>query len=205
MNGLKTRLCRSEVASGNIVNNPISRVTSNRYLVYFALCIAVATGIAEAVSLFDLREGFFAFLVTSEVIFFAVVVLLGVHTAFQVYGEHAALSKPLPSPLPICRSPATQRPIFRTERGTSDGESPRTTYVTYIPCLVVVFLLVREVYLIVRTTTIIPQSKVVWHLFAAVPELLAVFCFAVPSLVPQKGGPIPHAHWNEDPEVTKSV
>jgi len=75
--------------------------------------------------------------------------------------------------------------------------------VTYIPCLIVILLLAREVYLAVRVSTITTSSEVVWYVVAAAPELLAVFCFAVPGLVPQKGGPVPHEH--EDPGVMKSV
>jgi len=197
--------CRN-IVIGNVAKNPISRVASNRCVVRIVLAVAVAFGIAEAVSYYQRNGNIVIFMVVSVVTFLAVTAILGVKAVIQAYEEHAALSsKPLSSPLSICGSPATQRFIFRTERGTSDGESSGTTYVTYIPCLIVILLLARGIYITVRTNAITSQSQVIWYLFAAAPELLAVFCFAVPGLVPQKGCPIPHAHGDEDPEMTKSV
>ena len=50
--------------------------------------------------------------------------------------------------------------------------------------LIIVFLLVREVYLTVTVGKV--PDEAVWYPLAALTELLAVFLFAVPGLVPNK-------------------
>ncbi len=102
--------CR-EIASGNVVKNPITRVTSNRYLICFALAVAVVIGVAAFVCgsqrnmyLFgagsvyvynNVDTSTFALHETYVIIFLAVTVLMGVQVVFQVMAERAALSKPL--------------------------------------------------------------------------------------------------------------
>jgi len=205
-NELKTRLlsCR-EIANGYIAKNPISRATSNRWLVRFFLAVAVVVWVAEAAYPDKANRIAFALTKVTLSIFLAVTVVLGIKAVVQAYEERAALSKSPPSPLSICGSPATQRSVFRTERGRLGGETSGTTYVTYIPCLIVILLLACEVYFIVRTSTLTSQKMVIWYLFAVTPELLAVLCFAVPGPVPKKRGPVPYDHEHEDPEVMKSV
>lgn len=72
-------------------------------------------------------------------------------------------------------------------------------------CLIVIFLLIREIYLTTVTiSTVSHQNEAAWYPLAALPELLAVFLFAVPGLVPEKRELIARAHEHEkDPEATE--
>ena len=62
----------------------------------------------------------------------------------------------------------------------------------YIPCLMAILLLLREVYSIVIISLQEPQLKAVWYSLMALPELLVVFLFAVPGLIPRKEDLVPH-------------
>lgn len=74
----------------------------------------------------------------------------------------------------------------------------------YILCLIVIFLFIREIYLTITTVNNSRQDEAVWYPLAALPELLAVFLFAVPGLVPDKRELIAHARGHEkDPETTE--
>ena len=50
--------------------------------------------------------------------------------------------------------------------------------------LIVAFLLVREIYLTITVGKI--PDEAVWYPLAALTELIAVFLFSVPGLVPEK-------------------
>jgi len=81
--------------------------------------------------------------------------------------------------------------IFHAERGmlpaTLSGK-------TYIPCLILILLLTHEAYVIVEINLYIQSTALFWSLWA-LPELLAVFLFAIPGLVPEKKGFLtPRAH-----------
>jgi len=75
----------------------------------------------------------------------------------------------------------------------------------YILCLIVVFLLIREIYLTITTfQNISHQNEAAWYPLSALPELLAVLLFAVPGLVPDKRDLVAHAHGRgKDPESTE--
>ena len=76
----------------------------------------------------------------------------------------------------------------------------------YIPCLIAILLLIRGIYHTVSTSIDALQSKAVWYSLAALPELLAVFLFAVSGLVPEKKDLVSRAHEDETyPEMTISV
>lgn len=83
--------CR-EIASGNVFKNPISRVTSNRYLICFILAVAVAIGIVTFVCDSQGNTSAFALQETYAILFLVVTILMGVQTVFQVNAER---SKPL--------------------------------------------------------------------------------------------------------------
>jgi len=74
----------------------------------------------------------------------------------------------------------------------------------YILCLIVGFLLIREIYLTATISNISHQNEAAWYPLAALPELLAVFLFAVPDLVPQKRDLVARAQngRGKDPEAT---
>ena len=63
----------------------------------------------------------------------------------------------------------------------------------YTLCLIVLLLLIREIYL-TATLNNSRQNEASWYPLAALPELLAVFLFAVPGLVPEKSELAAHAH-----------
>lgn len=75
----------------------------------------------------------------------------------------------------------------------------------YILCLIVIFLLIREIYLTISTlNNVSHQDEAVWYPLAALPELLAVFLFAVPGLVPDKRDLVAYAHGSQkNPESTE--
>jgi len=82
----------SGIATGIVVKHPITRVTSNRYLVCFALAVAFVLGIATFVCGGSQRSTF-ALHETYAIIFLAVTILLGIHVVFQIMAERATLSK----------------------------------------------------------------------------------------------------------------
>jgi len=82
-----------EIASGEVERNSISRVTSNRYLICFALAVAVAIGIARFVCGSQRNRTTLALEETYATISLVVTVLMGVQVVFQVNAERAALSK----------------------------------------------------------------------------------------------------------------
>jgi hypothetical protein len=93
MNELNTWIlsCRG-VAIGIVVKNPITRVTSNRFLIRFALAVSVVFGIAT----FALPSPMITFFLheTYAIIFVLVTILMAIQVVFQIKAERAALSKP---------------------------------------------------------------------------------------------------------------
>lgn len=65
----------------------------------------------------------------------------------------------------------------------------------YTLCIIVILLLIREIYLTATINKI--QSEGSWYPLAALPELLAVFLFAVPNLVPDKREFVARSHGDE--------
>lgn len=55
----------------------------------------------------------------------------------------------------------------------------------YIPWLILILLLIHDIYFIVDINLPI-YSTVLWWTLWVLPELLAVFLFAIPGLVPEK-------------------
>ena len=66
----------------------------------------------------------------------------------------------------------------------------------YTLSIIVILLLIREVYL-VATINKVP-SEASWYPLAALPELLAVFLFAVPNLIPDKREYVARTHGQEN-------
>ncbi|KAF9644902.1 hypothetical protein BDM02DRAFT_3149699 [Thelephora ganbajun] len=167
-----------DIISGTVRRNPISRITSNRHLIRLALVAAVVIGITGSTYISSTKPQDISLSKTlrkvSVIIFLVVTALLAVHTLFLVRGENAAL-----------------------RRGSLQGTSFGTTYGMYILCLIVIFLLIREIYLTATISSISRQNEAVWYPLAALPELLAVFLFAVPGLVPEKKDLIARAHDQE--------
>lgn len=56
----------------------------------------------------------------------------------------------------------------------------------HILCLIVIFLLIREIYFTATIGNISHVNEAVWYPLGALPELLAVFLYVVPGLVPEK-------------------
>ncbi len=186
-------LSYSEIASGIVVKNPITRVTSNRYLICYALAVAVAIGITAFVC--GSQRNTFALHETYVIIFLAVTILMVMQVVFQVMAERTALSKPLLFSSRDCRSRRlnTSSIIFHTEQGMPPATPFRKTYKTYIPCLILILLLIHEIYSIVSINLHI-YNKALWWSLWALPELLAVFLFTVPDLVPKRKILTPRAH-----------
>jgi len=90
----------------------------------------------------------------------------------------------------------------------SPGQSPDIPWGIYIPCLIVTLLLIRGVYRTVIITVEAGESRVMWYTIGTLPELLAVFLFAIPGLVLEEGGrglaPLPDGHV-KDPEMAGSA
>jgi len=176
-----------ELLSGNEMrNNPISRITSNRHLIRIALMAAVVVGIIGSTYISSTKPSDLSLSKTlrrvSVIIFLVVTALLALHTLFLVRQENAAL-----------------------RRGSLQRTSFGATYGMYILCLIVIFLLIREIYLTISTlNNVSHQDEAVWYPLAALPELLAVFLFAVPGLVPDKRDLVTYAHGpQKDPESTE--
>jgi len=175
-----------EILSGSVVNTPISRITSNRHIIRLALTAAVVIGIVGSTESNSTKQSDINLSHTlrqvSVVIFLVVTALLAIHTLFLVREEHAAL-----------------------RRGSLPRTSFGSTYGMYILCLIVIFLLIREIYLTITTfQNISHQNEAAWYPLSALPELLAVLLFAVPGLVPDKRDLVAHAHGRgKDPESTE--
>ena len=181
------------------MKNPISIITSNRHLIRISLSAAVAVGIIGSTYISSPNPDKLKLGTTlrkvSIIIFLVVTALLAVHTLFVARGERVALSKLPPLPFSIYRS-AAQRFAFHIGRGSLQGTSFGAKRGTYILCLIVVFLLIREIYLTATINTT-HQSEASWYPLAALPELLAVTLFGVPGLVPEKREMIALAHSRE--------
>jgi len=159
-----TLILDREIVSGIAVRGLISRITSNRRLIRLALVAAVALGITGASFISSSKPSDLSLSKTlrkvSVIIFLVVTALLALHTVALVREEQAA-----------------------RRRGSVP---PGAAHGGYILCLVVILLLVREIYLTATIGNISRQNEPVWYPLAALPELIAVFLFAVPGLVPEK-------------------
>ena len=139
----------------------------------------------------------------SAIIFLVVTALLALHTVFVIREERAALRESPPSPLDLYRS-AAHHSIFHIGRGALPRGTIGATHGTYILCLIVVLLLIREIFLTATLSSISHQKEGEWYPLAALPELLVVFLFATPGLVPQKSDLVAQARGLEkDPESTE--
>jgi len=174
-----------EILSGNVLRNPISRITSNRHLIRIALTAAVAVGITGSTYISSSKPSDISLSNTlrkvSAIIFLVVTALLAIHTLFLVREEHTAL-----------------------RRGSFQNTSFGATYGMYILCLIVIMLLIREIFLTATINNISHQHESVWYPLAALPELLAVLLFAVPGLVPQKKDLVAYSR-EKNPESTELV
>ena len=193
--------------SGNVSKNPISRIVSNGWFISFLLGAAVILGVvAGGYFSSSLAGDGTAFPIEQSCVymFLAATVLLAIHVIFQICEERAALGKsfpPLP-PLSIHGSPTTQRPILYIGRDLPSGKSSKGTGVIYIPCLIVILVLIHGIYRTVSISDNVRQNDAIRYTLGALPELLAVFLFAIPGLVPEEGNqaPRPHEH-GKDPEA----
>lgn len=166
------------------------------------LCVAVVTGIAAWVCGSQRNWSAVGLQEASVNIFLVATVLLAIQTGFQVHGERAALGKPSPFPFLIY----TQRFTFTFHSGRDSSQgAPRKAYEMYIPCLIAILLLIRGIYRTITISISADQSDAIWYPLGALPELLAVFLFAVTGLVPGEEYPAPPSHEDEEPKVTESA
>jgi hypothetical protein len=172
-----------EMVSGHVAKNPIARLTSNRHLIRFALMAAVAIGIVGSVnsdsSSLSTQNTGKTLRRVSTIIFLVVTALLAIHTLFLI--RHAIVTPKLGSQ--------------RASVGTTHG--------MHVLGLIIALLLVREIYLTITVGKI--PNEAVWYPLAALTEIIAVFLFSVPGLVPDKHDMIASQqgqYVNKDPEAT---
>lgn len=170
-----------EILSGRVMRNPISRITANRHLIRLALTGAVAVGITGATyysssdkSNQDLGNTLRR---VSAIIFLVVTALLALHTLFL-----------------IRRGGVSRHGLERGSVGTTHG--------MHVLAAIIVFLLIRQVYLTVTVGKM--QNENVWYPLAALTELLAVLLFVTPGLVPDKKDVMAQQNqYEKDPETTE--
>lgn len=152
-----------EILTGRVARNPISRITSNRHLIRLALMAAVAIGITGATeinsSALSTQKQGNTLRKVSAIIFLVVTALLAVHTLFLI--RHGGIGI---------------RGSHRASVGTTHG--------MHVLGLIIVLLLIREIYLTITVGKMVSEAE--WYPLAALTELLAVFLFSVPGLVPDK-------------------
>ena len=72
----------------------------------------------------------------------------------------------------------------------------------HVLALIIIFLLVRQIYLTITVGK--QQSEGVWYPLAALTELIAVFLFITPGLVPDKRDMMAlQNQYEKDPETTE--
>lgn len=170
-----------EVLSGRTSRSPIARITSNRHLIRLALVAAVAIGITGTNLYSSSKQSNIDLGLTlrrvSAIIFLVVTALLAVHTLFLI--RHGAIA-----------------PRHGPERGSFG-----TSHGMHILALIIILLLIREIYLTITVGK--KQSEGVWYPLAALTELIAVFLFATPGLVPDKSDMIALNQFEKDPDTTE--
>lgn len=176
---LSPRLCfHSEIISGVVPTNPISRITSNRHLIRIALIAAVALGITGSTEISSdsqsTRDTGNTLRKVSAIIFLVVTALLAIHTLFLIRQGGTRPGKFHP---PLLHD---QRLTLHTASASSIG----TSHGIHFLGLIITLLLIREIFLTVEIGKI--PSEGLWYPFAALTELLAVFFFVTPGLVPEK-------------------
>lgn len=119
MNQLKVWLlsCRG-IMSGNVLKNPISRITSNRHLIRFALFAATGLGIAAWAGYYNGLEARIAIILqkVSVIVFLFVTAMLAIQAGFQVHAERTAPGKPF-SPFDLLIVGGLTRHLPRRTRG----------------------------------------------------------------------------------------
>jgi hypothetical protein len=174
---------RSEILSGRVPSNPISRITSNRHLIRIALVAAVALGITGATeyssSNLSSQNTGNTLRKASAIIFLVVTALLAVHTLFLVRFGGAEI----------------RHGSQRASVGSSHG--------IHVLFVIIVLLLIREIYLTITVGKTLKEAE--WYPLAALTELLAVFLFSVPGLVPNKRDVMAtqQQQLEKDPEATE--
>jgi len=153
-----------EIYSGRVLNNPISRITANRHLIRLALMAAVVIGIIGSTDSNSSSQSTQNLGKTlrrvSAIIFLVVTALLAVHVLFRI--RH--------------RGPQTSNDSQRASVGTTYG-------INFLGSIIGL-LLAREIFLTITVGKIVDEGA--WYPLAALTELIAVFFFAVPGLVPDK-------------------
>ena len=175
--------------TGHPVQHPLSRITSNKRLIHIALVAAVALGIVGSTELnssnpSNVNTGLTLRRV-SAIIFLVVTALLAIHAVFVIREEHAMHSK---SPLlsSIYRSAIKRFILLPAGRGLLKTGPVGRTHGTIFLCLIVIFLLIRQIYLTATISKVSHQNESEWYPLAALTEFLAVAIYIVPGLVPEK-------------------
>jgi len=157
-----------QLLSGIEVHNPLQLITSNRHIIQTTLTAAVVIGIIGAVDVSSSNPSSQAtgktLRIVSTAIFLAIVVLLAIHLTFILFEMQSM-----------------------TERYAGETRSFGRTHGMYILIVIVLLLMIREIFYIATIENIKAQTnEALFYPLAALPEVLVVFLFAIPGLVPPK-------------------
>jgi len=156
-----------QLVAGIEVHNPLEVITSNRHIIQTVMTAAVVLGIIGAVdvSSSDLSSQATGktLRIASTAIFLALVVLLAIHLTFIIIEMQG------------------------TKQDAGETRSFGRTNGMHILILIVLLLIIREVFYIatIRDTKA-QKNEALFYPLGALPELLVVFLFAIPGLVPPK-------------------
>jgi len=156
-----------QLLGGIEVRNPLQCITSNRHIIQTVMTAAVVLGIIGAVDVSSSNLSSQAtgktLRTASTAIFLALVVLLAVHLTFIIIEVQEM------------KQYAGETRSFGRRNGM------------YILVIIVLLLMIREIFYIATIQDINAQrNEALFYPLAALPELLAVFLFAIPGLVPPK-------------------
>jgi hypothetical protein len=156
-----------QLVAGIEVHNPLQIITSNRHIIQIVMTAAVVLGIIGAIDVSSSNLSSQAtgrtLRTASTAIFLALVVLLAIHLTFiiiemQGIKQHAGENRSF---------------------GRING--------MYILIIIVLLLMVREVFYIATIQKPkVQTNEALFYPLAALPEVLVVFLFAIPGLVPPK-------------------